>query len=272
MTITMFFVNYCSISLFNDTLRTKFCCASIWVIWASFIHRKRLRIRTLSDLSPSRQANELLQGSRQIQNKLEKERTLKESLRLYQQISHHTDLPLVCSQYRQGECRGSRRTEPFTCFYRYITPWSHSVLVQCASMREWWSSVSRPPIRRTLRSWGCTSTGTASRRRTPAVSRPSRSGQYTHTLSEVLMRESSCNSCVCPGSAVLNASRTPCRSWWTRAKPPLSLPASPNNPDPPSWPLTPTCWAMRTLPLMWVTNHPLGPHILQSEPVRCCYL
>uniref|UniRef100_A0A8C2EBY7 Nuclear pore complex protein Nup155 n=1 Tax=Cyprinus carpio TaxID=7962 RepID=A0A8C2EBY7_CYPCA len=46
-------------------------------------------------------ANELLQGSRQIQNKLEKERTLKESLRLYQQISHHTDLPLVCSQYRQ---------------------------------------------------------------------------------------------------------------------------------------------------------------------------
>ncbi|XP_051971626.1 nuclear pore complex protein Nup155-like isoform X1 [Xyrauchen texanus] len=46
-------------------------------------------------------ANELLQSSRQIQNKLEKERTLKESLRLYQQISHHTDLPLVCSQYRQ---------------------------------------------------------------------------------------------------------------------------------------------------------------------------
>uniref|UniRef100_A0A4W4F518 Nuclear pore complex protein Nup155 n=1 Tax=Electrophorus electricus TaxID=8005 RepID=A0A4W4F518_ELEEL len=46
-------------------------------------------------------ANELLQGARQIQNKAEKERMLKESLRLYQQISHHTDLPLVCSQYRQ---------------------------------------------------------------------------------------------------------------------------------------------------------------------------
>lgn len=49
------------------------------------------------------QANELLQSSRQIQNKTEKDRTLKESLRLYQQISNHTDLPLVCLQYRQGE-------------------------------------------------------------------------------------------------------------------------------------------------------------------------
>ncbi|XP_016110935.1 nuclear pore complex protein Nup155-like [Sinocyclocheilus grahami] len=54
-----------------------------------------------SDDSICSKANELLQGSRQIQSKLEKERTLKESLRLYQQISHHTDLPLVCSQYRQ---------------------------------------------------------------------------------------------------------------------------------------------------------------------------
>ncbi|XP_048037305.1 nuclear pore complex protein Nup155 isoform X1 [Megalobrama amblycephala] len=54
-----------------------------------------------SDDSICSKANELLQSSRQIQNKLDKERTLKESLRLYQQISHHTDLPLVCSQYRQ---------------------------------------------------------------------------------------------------------------------------------------------------------------------------
>uniref|UniRef100_A0AAQ5YIN2 Nuclear pore complex protein Nup155 n=1 Tax=Amphiprion ocellaris TaxID=80972 RepID=A0AAQ5YIN2_AMPOC len=46
-------------------------------------------------------ANELLQSSKQIQNKGDKERTLRESLRLYQQISQHTDLPLVCSQYRQ---------------------------------------------------------------------------------------------------------------------------------------------------------------------------
>lgn len=54
-----------------------------------------------SDDSVCSKANELLQGARQIQNKAEKERTLRESLRLYQQISHHTDLPLVCSQYRQ---------------------------------------------------------------------------------------------------------------------------------------------------------------------------
>jgi len=44
----------------------------------------------------------LLQSSKQIQNKADKERTLRESLRLYQQISQHTDLPLVGSQYRQG--------------------------------------------------------------------------------------------------------------------------------------------------------------------------
>ncbi|XP_017567418.1 nuclear pore complex protein Nup155 isoform X1 [Pygocentrus nattereri] len=54
-----------------------------------------------SDDSVCSKANELLQSSRQVQNKAEKERMLKESLRLYQQISHHTDLPLVCSQYRQ---------------------------------------------------------------------------------------------------------------------------------------------------------------------------
>ncbi|MCI4388036.1 hypothetical protein PGIGA_G00080920 [Pangasianodon gigas] len=54
-----------------------------------------------SDDSICSKANELLQSSRQIQSKAEKERTLRESLRLYQQISNHTDLPLVCSQYRQ---------------------------------------------------------------------------------------------------------------------------------------------------------------------------
>uniref|UniRef100_A0A7N6AE55 Nuclear pore complex protein Nup155 n=1 Tax=Anabas testudineus TaxID=64144 RepID=A0A7N6AE55_ANATE len=54
-----------------------------------------------SDDSVCSKANELLQSSKQIQNKADKERTLRESLQLYQQISQHTDLPLVCSQYRQ---------------------------------------------------------------------------------------------------------------------------------------------------------------------------
>ncbi|XP_029564824.1 nuclear pore complex protein Nup155 [Salmo trutta] len=54
-----------------------------------------------SDDSVCSKANELLQGSRQIQTKIDKERTLRESLQLYQLISQHTDLPLVCSQYRQ---------------------------------------------------------------------------------------------------------------------------------------------------------------------------
>uniref|UniRef100_A0AAY4CVL4 Nuclear pore complex protein Nup155 n=1 Tax=Denticeps clupeoides TaxID=299321 RepID=A0AAY4CVL4_9TELE len=46
-------------------------------------------------------ANELLQGSKQLQNKNERERVLKESLSLYQNISNHVDLPLVCYQYHQ---------------------------------------------------------------------------------------------------------------------------------------------------------------------------
>ncbi|XP_063068284.1 nuclear pore complex protein Nup155 isoform X2 [Engraulis encrasicolus] len=54
-----------------------------------------------NDDSVCSKANELLQGSRQLQNKAERERTLKESLRLYQLISNNTDLPLVCTQYRQ---------------------------------------------------------------------------------------------------------------------------------------------------------------------------
>ncbi|KAL2087750.1 hypothetical protein ACEWY4_016578 [Coilia grayii] len=54
-----------------------------------------------NDDSVCSKANELLQGSRQLQNKAERERALKESLRLYQLISHNTDLPLVCTQYRQ---------------------------------------------------------------------------------------------------------------------------------------------------------------------------
>uniref|UniRef100_A0A3B4XD68 Nuclear pore complex protein Nup155 n=1 Tax=Seriola lalandi dorsalis TaxID=1841481 RepID=A0A3B4XD68_SERLL len=54
-----------------------------------------------SDDSVCSKANELLQSSKQVQNKPDKERTLRESLRLYQQISQHTDLPLVCNQYRQ---------------------------------------------------------------------------------------------------------------------------------------------------------------------------
>ncbi|XP_068608928.1 nuclear pore complex protein Nup155 [Brachionichthys hirsutus] len=53
------------------------------------------------DDSVCSKANELLQSSKLIPNKAEKERTLRESLQLYQQISQHTDLPLVCSQYRQ---------------------------------------------------------------------------------------------------------------------------------------------------------------------------
>ncbi|XP_015195862.1 nuclear pore complex protein Nup155 [Lepisosteus oculatus] len=54
-----------------------------------------------SDDSVCSKANELLQSTRQIQNKAEREKMLRESLRLYQQISHQTDLPHVCAQYRQ---------------------------------------------------------------------------------------------------------------------------------------------------------------------------
>ncbi|ELW53479.1 Nuclear pore complex protein Nup155 [Tupaia chinensis] len=46
-------------------------------------------------------ANELLQRSRQVQNKTEKERMLRESLKEYQKISSQVDLSNVCAQYRQ---------------------------------------------------------------------------------------------------------------------------------------------------------------------------
>ncbi|KAE8636462.1 hypothetical protein XENTR_v10003006 [Xenopus tropicalis] len=46
-------------------------------------------------------ANELLQRSRHVPNKLEKERMLRESLKEYQKISQQVDLPNVCAQYRQ---------------------------------------------------------------------------------------------------------------------------------------------------------------------------
>ncbi|XP_068106698.1 nuclear pore complex protein Nup155 [Hyperolius riggenbachi] len=46
-------------------------------------------------------ANELLQRSRQAQNKFDKERMLRESLREYQKISQQVDLANVCAQYRQ---------------------------------------------------------------------------------------------------------------------------------------------------------------------------
>ncbi|XP_020651332.3 nuclear pore complex protein Nup155 [Pogona vitticeps] len=46
-------------------------------------------------------ANELLQRSRQVQNKSEKEKMLRESLKEYQKISTQVDLADVCAQYRQ---------------------------------------------------------------------------------------------------------------------------------------------------------------------------
>ncbi|XP_023568499.1 nuclear pore complex protein Nup155 [Octodon degus] len=46
-------------------------------------------------------ANELLQHSRQVQSKTEKERMLRDSLREYQKISNQVDLSSVCAQYRQ---------------------------------------------------------------------------------------------------------------------------------------------------------------------------
>ncbi|XP_038599878.1 nuclear pore complex protein Nup155 isoform X2 [Tachyglossus aculeatus] len=46
-------------------------------------------------------ANELLQRSRHVQSKCEKERMLRESLKEYQKISHQVDLSNVCAQYRQ---------------------------------------------------------------------------------------------------------------------------------------------------------------------------
>lgn len=46
-------------------------------------------------------ANELLQRSRQVPNKMEREKMQRDSLQLYQSISHQADLATVSAQYRQ---------------------------------------------------------------------------------------------------------------------------------------------------------------------------
>uniref|UniRef100_A0A672HEV3 Nucleoporin 155 n=1 Tax=Salarias fasciatus TaxID=181472 RepID=A0A672HEV3_SALFA len=63
-----------------------------------------------SDDSICSKANELLQSSKQIQNKMDKERMLRESLRLYQQISQHTDLEMANQRIRRGSGLTSTRT------------------------------------------------------------------------------------------------------------------------------------------------------------------
>lgn len=102
---------------------------NIWCLWFLFFHVQGLkifsafkiywfiRLNIVFLLFPN-QANELLQSSKQIQNKADKERTLRESLQLYQQISQHTDLPLVCSQYRQGS--NAQRFPPRSLFVHLV--------------------------------------------------------------------------------------------------------------------------------------------------------
>ncbi len=55
-----------------------------------------------------------------------------------------------------------------------------------------------------------------------------------------------------PDFRVISASQTPCRSWWTRAKLPLSPPASLSSQGLLSWPLTLTCSVTKKPQLMWV--------------------
>lgn len=112
-------------------------------------------------LSPT-QANELLQSSKQIQSKAEKDRMLRESLRLYQQISQHTDLPLVCSQYRQG--RSTVNLSVIPVLFELL---AHAdKLFQCVSMRASLSCVSQRQIRKIHKGLGLTSTRTESQRMT----------------------------------------------------------------------------------------------------------
>lgn len=55
-----------------------------------------------------------------------------------------------------------------------------------------------------------------------------------------------------PDFCVTSASQTPCRSWWTRAKLPLSPPAFRSSLGLLSWPLTLTCSVTKKLQLMLV--------------------
>lgn len=118
-------------------------------------------------------ANELLQSSKQIQSKAEKERMLRESLRLYQQISQHTDLPLVCCQYRQG---GS--TVNLSIIPVLFGLLAHAIkLFQCVSTRASLSCVSQRQIRKIHKGLGLTSIRMESQRMTKWDSRLFKKGK-----------------------------------------------------------------------------------------------
>lgn len=136
-------------------------------------------LNVVSLLSPN-QANELLQSSKQIQNKAEKERTLRESLQLYQQISQHTDLPLVCSQYRQG--RDAPDFLPCSVFVPLVSTDDNIVSRQCVSTRACSSCAWQQQTKRIHRDWVPTSTRTESLRRTERDNRPSRRGNRRKKL------------------------------------------------------------------------------------------
>lgn len=188
-------------------------------------------------LSPT-QANELLQSSKQIQNKADKERTLRESLRLYQQISQHTDLPLVCSQYRQGRdtqdntfciCVANMLNNAVVYFlllnfrsaFLRGSPW----VVPHSSGQER-STETGAPLLQERRARGGRS-GTAGL--------PGKVKKVERRSTQICIIDGHCSqlsqTCITPSLSapdfrVISASQTPCRSWWTRAKPPLSPPAS----------------------------------------------
>lgn len=131
-------------------------------------------------------------------------------------------------------------------------------LSQFVSSRESLSCALQRQIRRIHRDWGPTSTRTESLRTTEWDSRPSRKGNSGEWISAIYgsLGQMSPTFFTSPLSApdfrVTSASQTPCRSWWTRAKLPLSPPASLSSPGLLSWPPTPTCSVTKKLQLMWV--------------------
>lgn len=62
----------------------------------------------------------------------------------------------------------------------WLNIWNNICPVQCVSTRGSLNCVWQPPIKKTRRNWGRTSTETANRRRTFLDSRPSRTGKNMH--------------------------------------------------------------------------------------------
>lgn len=166
---------------------------------------------------------------------------------MYQQISQHTDLPLVCSQYRQGGPTesGEQWLLSAQCLFFFV-----EVTVCIDRIKTAFSAFLRGSPRAVPhggRQEGSAETRASFLQEWRAGGRQSGTTSLPGKVTKKKCYHTDSGSCSCSssrnvnavsvhsvGSPVISASQTPCRSWSTRAKPPLSRPVSPSSRGHPS--------------------------------------